>query len=142
MDGPCHISTIVKDTRDTFGAPQTTQMIFVANYGAGKIGVHTARPDGTLGQATCTIAHGPGASTKAFLAALVVRSVSSYCVANLALRSATTLTYLPVAMRSAPGVGRQDKAHPHGKDRGDLVLAHFDILVVLLRRAPSGEENH
>jgi hypothetical protein len=65
-DGPCHISTAAKDGRDVFGAPRTTQMVFVANYGAGNVGVHLARPDGTLAPAVCTIAHGAGASTIAF----------------------------------------------------------------------------
>ena len=65
-DGPCHISTTSKDGRDVFGAPRTTQMVFVANYGAGKVGVHLARPDGTLGPAVCTIVHGAGVSTMTF----------------------------------------------------------------------------
>ena len=62
-DGPCHLSTIAKEGRGVFGAPQTTQMIFVANYDAGRIGVHLARQDGTLGPAVCTVQHGAGAST-------------------------------------------------------------------------------
>lgn len=62
-DGPCHISTTTVDGRDVFGAPQKSQLVFVASYGAGTVGVHVARPDGTLGPAACTVIHGVGAST-------------------------------------------------------------------------------
>ena len=62
-EGPCHLSTIAKEGRNVFGAPETKQLIFVASYGAGRIGVHPARPDGSLGPAVCTVQHGAGAST-------------------------------------------------------------------------------
>jgi hypothetical protein len=61
-DGPCHISTVAKDARDVFGAPCVNRFVFAVNYGAGRVAVHPARADGTLGPPTCTIEHGPGAS--------------------------------------------------------------------------------